>query len=108
MFYFLNNFTSQYSRVCQAERPLLPPNFPLFLLASYDLSLNNDCATSQGLDIEQPVGQPVIHQPEYSASYPSHNGREGLYYAPKSLGWRLKDIDWKFVFTAQHYGTIIW
>jgi membrane-associated phospholipid phosphatase len=50
----------------------------------------------------------VIHQPEYSASYPSHNGREGLYYAPKSLGWRLKDIDWKFVFTAQHYGTIIW
>lgn len=36
------------------------------------------------------------------------NGRPNLYYAPHSPGWRLSDIDWKFVFMSQHYGTIVW
>jgi len=59
-----------------------------------------------GLDIEQPVLQ---HHPQFSSTtFSSNDGREGLYYAPRSQGWRLTDIDWKFVFTSQHYGTIIW
>ena len=39
---------------------------------------------------------------------PTANGRPNLYYAPQSPGWRFRDIDWKFVFQSQHYGTIVW
>lgn len=59
-------------------------------------------------DIEQPR-QPTSTPRQYSSStFPSNNERAGLYYAPKSQGWKLRDIDWKFVFVSQHYGTIIW
>ena len=59
------------------------------------------------MDIEQPVHH-AVHRPQYSASAFPDSERQGLYYAPRSQGWRLKDIDWKFVFGSQHYGTIIW
>lgn len=45
---------------------------------------------------------------ESGDSTPTENGRPNLYYAPRSPGWRFGDIDWKFIFQSQHYGTIVW
>lgn len=61
-----------------------------FLNSVFAKQVNGDI---ESISIDTPVREPV---------------RPGLYYAPKSPGWKIIDIDWRFVFAVQHYGTIFW
>ena len=56
-----------------------------------------------GLDIENGNGNAMADTPSSQDT-----ARPSLYYAPRSPGWRIGDIDWKFVIASQHYGTIVW